>query len=441
MTDLLERIARTTFGYFDQVMNPDNGLVPDSTRPDAPATVGGSGHALACYAAAVARGWCSREHAIARTLATLRFFARSEQGTARDATGHRGFYYHFLDMRHGRRVGRCELSTIDSAILLVGILVAVSYFGGDNHDEREIRQLGDALYRRAEWDWARNDGQAVSMGWTPERGFQRHGWIGYNEALFLYVLALGSPTHPVERAGYDAWTTTYKWKRHYGYDYLYAGPLFVHQLSHAFIDFRGIRDDYMRGRNSDYFENSRRATYVQRQYAIANPRGFAGYGENGWGVTASDGPGTAQHTVDGRARRFWSYHARGVPHGPDDGTLSPWAVAASLPFAPEIVVPALEELERVHPDVSGQLGYRCSYNPSFVAGGDDSHGWVSGHSYAIDQGPVVLMIENHRADFVWRLTRGCPYIVAGLRAAGFGGGWLDTHLGSTHMATGAGDPS
>ena len=370
-----------TYGYFEREANPVNGLVPDNTKPHASATVGGSGHALACYAVGVQRGYISREHAIERTLATLRFFA--------------------------------------------GILVAVAFFRRDTAEEREIRLLGDALYQRADWPWASNGGDAVSMGWTPESGFLPYRWTGYNEALFLYVLALGSPTHPVERRSYEAWASTYRWKCLYGYEHLYGGPLFVHQLSHVWIDFRGLRDAYMRGKGIDYFENSRRATYVQRQYAIRNPRRFAGYGEHGWGITASDGPGPARRTVDGIARRFWAYRARGVPFGPDDGTLSPWAVVASLPFAPEIVLPALAELERAHPDITGELGYKCSYNPTFATRGEGSGGWVSQGYYAIDQGPVVLMIENHRSELVWNLLRECPYVVTGLRAAGFEGGWLD----------------
>ena len=406
-------------------MNAANGLVPDSTKAHAPATVGGSGHALACYAVGVARGYCTREHAVARTLATLRFFSESEQSESRRATGYRGFYYHFLDMQHGCRVGRCELSTIDSAILFAGILVAVAFFRDDSDAEAEIRTLGDALYRRADWNWARNGGDSVSMGWTPERGFLAHGWMGYNEALFLNVLALGSPTHPVDRRCYDTWTTTYRWKRLYGHEFLFGGPLFIHQLSHAFIDFRGIRDAYMGARDSDYFENSRRATYVQREYAIRNPRGFDGYGENAWGITASDGPGPAQRSLNGRRRRFWAYRARGVPYGPDDGTLAPWAVVASLPFAPEIVLPALAEVERTHPDVTSDLGYNCSYNATYATEAGGVVGWMSHGSYAIDEGPVVLMIENYRADFIWKLTRECSYVIAGLRAAGFSGGWLE----------------
>lgn len=424
-SEMLDRLARSTFGYFDRGINPSNGMVPDSTKQNSAATIAGSGHALACYVVAVERGYATRAHAIGRTLSCLRFLAQSEQSDGRNATGYRGFYYHFLDMETGRRAPRSELSTIDSAILFVGILVATQYYQRDTPEEREIRSLGDALYRRAEWDWAMNRDGAVSMGWTPERGFLRHGWTGYNEALFLYALACGSPTHPIPARGYDAWTATYRWKKIYGHEYLFGGPLFIHQLSHAYLDLRGIRDAYMREKGIDYFENSRRATLVQREYAIRNPRGFAGYDGNTWGITASDGPGPAARAIDGVDRCFWAYRARGVPFGPDDGTLSPWAAVASLPFAPEIVLNALVHLDRTHPQMTGELGYKCSYNETFKTSGAASSGWMSQGYYAIDQGPVVLMIENYRSELVWRLTRTCPYIERGLRAAGFDGGWLE----------------
>ena len=216
----------------------------------------------------------------------------------------------------------------------------------------------------------------------------------------------------------------------------------MHQLRHVYIDFRGIRDAYMRAKGIDYFENSRRATYIHREYAIRNPRGFAGYGADAWGITASDGPGPALRTVNHVPRRFWAYRARGVPYGPDDGTLSPWAVVASLPFAPDIVIPALVALERTHPEVTGELGYKCSYNETF-GDGEGAPGWMSQGYYAIDQGPVVLMIENYRSEFVWNLMRSCPYIVDGLRAAGFEGGWLAdsrTPLPGTPPSTVTGRP-
>lgn len=436
----IDRLQRATFGYFERETNPANGLVRDNTRSDAPASIVGSGLAMACYVVAAARGYVSRDGAVARVLATLRFFWNAEQSDRRDATGHRGFFYHFLDMQTGKRARQCELSTLDSAVVLIGGLVAAAYFDRDDADEREIRALADALYRRADWMWALDADGAVGHGWRPARGFIPYAYRGYNEALFLYVLALASPTHAIPSDSYARWLSTYAWKTIYGYEYLYAGPLFVHQLSHAWIDFRGIQDDFMRGKDIDYFENSRRATYVQQEYARRNPRRFDGYGEHAWGISASDGPGPARYSVHGRERTFYAYRARGVPFGPDDGTLSPWAVAASLPFAPEIVLPTLESLDATHPAITGEYGYKCSFNPSFRERSDDATappqegrpaaiirrdaGWLSQGYYVLDQGPVVLMTENYRTGLIWRLMRNCRYIVDGLRRAGFEGGWL-----------------
>jgi hypothetical protein len=192
-----------------------------------------------------------------------------------------------------------------------------------------------------------NGGETVSHGWKSESGFLPGTWQGYSEALILYALGLGSPTNSLTAHNYQAWASTYKWKKIYDYEYLYAGPLFIHQLSHVWIDFREIQDQFMRERGIDYFENSRRATQVQQQYAVRNPLGFAGYDEFCWGITASDGPGPSTKTIDGIEREFKDYVARGVPYGPDDGTIAPWAVVASLPFAPEIVLPTIEHFNRV----------------------------------------------------------------------------------------------
>ena len=249
-------------------------------------------------------------------------------------------------MQTGRRAWQCELSTVDSAILFAGALTAGAYFDADTPEEREIRTLGDTLYRRADWPWAQNGGATVTHGWKPESGFLEYRWEGYDEALLLYILGLGSPTHPLPEESYAAWASTYEWKNSYGYDYLYAGPLFTHQISHVWIDFRGIRDAFMRDKRIDYFENTRRATYVQQRYAIDNPLEFAGYGKDCWGITASDGPGPDTIKVNGIERRFFDYMGRGVPYGPDDGTIGPWAMVASLPFAPEIVLPAIDYLVR-----------------------------------------------------------------------------------------------
>ena len=147
--------------------------------------------------------------------------------------------------------------------------------------------------------WAQNRGATVTHGWKPKRGFLKYRWEGYDEALLLYILGLGSPTHPLPESSYTAWTSSYQWESCYGYEYLYAGPLFTHQLSHVWIDFRGIQDAFMREKGIDYFENSRRATYVQQCYAIENPHKFEGYGESCWGITASEGPGPATLKLDG----------------------------------------------------------------------------------------------------------------------------------------------
>ncbi|MBN9241755.1 MAG: hypothetical protein J0I98_03060 [Mesorhizobium sp.] len=419
---LLDDILRLAFDYFVKEANPENGLVADRTKPGAPASIAATGLALSAYPLGVERGLMSRPAAVERTLATLRFFRNAPHGPEPDATGHRGFYYHFLDMERGRRVWKCELSTIDTALLIAGVLVAGEYFRADDQAEAEIRALADALYRRVDWQWMQNGGTTVVHGWRPERGFLRYRWEGYDEALILYVLGLGSPTFPLPPQSYEGWLAGYRWMNVYGHGMAYAGPLFIHQMSHVWIDFRGIRDAFMREHDSDYFENSRRATYVHREYAIRNPRRLRGYHENCWGVTASDGPGPARRTVDGVERRFYGYQSRGAPHGPDDGTLSPWAAAASLPFAPEIVMPALRHYHAIGLKTGNPYGFTASYNPTFAAG---DPGWMSPDHVGINQGPIPLMIENHRSDFLWRLMRSCRPIVTGLKRAGFTGGWLD----------------
>jgi hypothetical protein len=421
---MIAELEEATFGYFVRMTNPANGLVLDSTKENAPATIAGSGLALTCYAIAAERGYLPREELARRARTTLDFFWGAEQSDAPTATGHKGFFYHFLDADTGRRTSDCELSTIDSAMVFAGALVAAGYFDGDSADERAIRQLALDIYARADWRWASPHNPAITHGWIPRRGFLTYDWRGYNEALFLYVLALGSPTRPVGDDAYGEWMSTYKWKRIYDIEFLYGGPLFMHQLSQVWLDLRGIQDDFMRAHATDYFENSRRATHVQREYAKRNPRGLVGYGENAWGITASDGPGPATRTVNGRRRRFFDYTGRGIPYGPDDGTLAPWALASSLPFAPEIVLPAMATIDREYSMITSEYGYKCSYNPTF-GGAARGGSWISKGHYALDQGPVVVMIENFRTGLVWRLLRKSEFIRAGLRRAGFRGGWLE----------------
>jgi hypothetical protein len=421
--DELEALQWVSVDYYLKEANHHNGLIRDKTQPGAPASIAAVGMALATAPLLVERFALPRAAVARRTLNRLRFFWNSPQGTQPDATGYRGFYYHFLDMDTGRRVWDCELSTVDSAFLLAGVLTVATYFDQDTAAEHEIRTLGDALYRRADWRWAQNGGATVTHGWRPETGFIPYRWEGYDEALLLYVLGLGSPTYPLPPESYAAWASTYQWKTIYDFELLYAGPLFTHQLSHLWIDFRGIQDEFMRVRGLDYFENSRRASYVQQQYAIRNPLEFEGYGKYCWGLTASDGPGWTVRMVKGIERRFFDYLARGAPYGPDDGTLAPWAVAASLPFAPEIVLPTLKQLDRMDLGMLRPYGFKATFNRTFSVG-EDGGGWVSPWHFGIDQGPIVLMIENYRSGLLWEVMRRCPYVATGLRRAGFTHGWL-----------------
>ena len=427
---LLDTVHRASFDYFLEETNVANGLVVDSTNPDSPASIAAVGFGLASLPVAVQRGWLPRERALARALAAVRFFRDAPQDGAPDGVGHRGFFYHFLDMTEGRRAWNCELSTIDTTLLLAGALCAAEFFDGDAAEEAELRDGARTLYERAEWDWAMNDGETVTMGWTPERGFLRYRWEGYTEALLLYALAAGSPTHPIPPSAFAASTRGYRWKEIYGHAHLYAGPLFIHQFSHLWVDFRGIQDAYMRGKGIDYFENSRRATLVQREYATRNPRGFEGYHADAWGITASDGPGPDVRTAGDKRRRFWGYRARGVPYGPDDGTLAPWAAIASLPFAPEVVLECLHCLANLHDGTGDRYGFENSYNPTFP-NGDGVLGWVSPTHFALNQGPIVLAVENYRTGLVWRLMRQCTPLADGLRRIGFEGGWLGPVTGTT----------
>ena len=423
----LQKLQRDSFNYFLHEANDTNGLVADKNAPDWPASIAATGLALAAYTVGVERGYMLRAAAVERTLRTLRFFWNSPQGTEPDATGYKGFYYHFLDMTSGRRVWQCELSTVDSAFLLAGALTSGLYFDADTLAEREIRDLADALYRRADWKWAQNDGATVTHGWKPESGFLPYRWEGYDEALLLYILGLGSPTYPLPESSYAAWCSTYEWKHVCGQEFLFAGPLFTHQLSHIWIDFRGVQDAYMRDKGIDYFENSKRATYAQRQYAIDNPLQFEAYGADCWGISACEGPGPVTLRVRGVERQFFDYEGRGVPFGPDDGTIAPWAVVASLPFAPDIVLPAIGYcIHEARLTDANAYGFKASFNATFPATDPNRGTWISPWHFGLNQGPIILMIENYYTGFTWELMKRSPYVVAGLRRAGFSNGWLSS---------------
>ncbi len=426
-TDMLHTLQRETFDYFLNEVNPVTGLIADKTEPGFPSSIAVNGMAITAYIIGVEKKWLSRQNAIERILKILRFFYDSQQGRQANATGYKGFYYHFLKMNNGERDWNCELSTIDTALFIAGALSAAVYFKNATGEESAIRDLADKLYRRIDWQWALNKGETICHGWKPKSGFLRYRWDKhYSEAMLMYLLALGSPTFPIQQAGYEKWSNTFAVTKVYDTDYLYAGPLFIHQFSHMWIDFRGIQDSFNKTAGFDYFENSRRATYIHRQYAIENSLQFENYGKYCWGLTASDGPGKKKLKIGGKQRIFYNYIARGAPFGPDDGTVSPWAVVASLPFAPEIVIDTIRNaIEKLNLKPGRLEGFDASFNPTFPKKIANVHGWVSPWKFGLNQGPVVIMIENHHTQLIWNTMKQCPYVIKGLQQAGFTGGWLD----------------
>ena len=436
---LFDDIERRTFDFFWATANPANGLVPDRYPTSSPASIAAVGFALTAYVIGAERGYVTREQARDRTLATVRFFRNAPQGPqGRGRSGYKGFFYHFLDMKTGTRAWGSELSTVDTALLMGGLLHAQAYFDGDHPDEVEINHTVNAIYWRIDWQWAQVRGDLISLGWSPEKGHLPYDWAGYNEAMLMVLLALGSPTHPISERAWPAWSKGYHgdWGRFMGYEHLSFAPLFGHQYSHVWVDFRGIQDAPMRERGIDYFENTRRAVYAQRAYAIANPKGFYEYGANVWGFTACDGPGKLREfDRNNRFRYFLDYSARGAGRTRtiDDGTIAPTAALSSLPFAPEIVIPAVEEMHsRYGKFIYLKYGFVDSFNRSLVAPDvklsdgriDPSFGWVASDFIGIDQGPILAMIGNYRKELVWDHMRSCTPIRRGLERAGFDGGWL-----------------
>ena len=434
---LFDDLQERTFRYFWDNADPETGLVPDRYPTPSFASIAAVGFALTAYPIGVERGYVTREEGRDRVLRTLRFFRYAPQGEgATDAAGYKGFFYRYLDMQTGLRSGPIELSTVDTALLLGGMLFCQSYFDGNDADEVEIRRLADEIYSRVDWRWAQARAPAISHGWTPESAFITHDWHGYNEAMLVYILALGSPTHPVAPNAWEEWGRGYQdyWDTLYGQKHLTFTPLFGHQYTHVWVDFRGILDAPMRAAGFDYFENSRRATYAQRAYAIENPMRWNGYGENIWGLTASDGSADVELDFAGEMRRFRTYSARGIGrvYSVDDGTIAPTAAAGSIAFAPEIVIPAIEEMYgRYGKHILGKYGFFDAFNQSFNYDVPLTHGrivpgfgWVDNDYVGINQGPILAMIENHRSGLVWRKTKNNPYIRRGLERAGFSGGWL-----------------
>jgi hypothetical protein len=283
-------------------------------------------------------------------------------------------------------------------------LDAKQFFDAESSDEVAIRGLAESIFNRVDWPWMSQGGLALRFGWRPESGFLDNQWIGYNEAMFLYLLGLGATSNPLPAEAWQKWTSGYSWRTNYGQAYVEFAPLFGHQYSHCWVDFRGQADQYMLSKGLTYFENSRRATLAQRQYAVENPLRFTGYSSNVWGWTACDGPGIAP---------YLPYSARGISSPlTDDGTIAPTAAAASLPFTPEISLPALRFFyDQFRTNIWTGYGFRDAFNLQA--------NWWGPHVLGIDQGPILLMAENFRSGKVWQRFMRNPEIQRGVKAAGF----------------------
>lgn len=403
--EFLELLQATAFDYFWYEANPANGMIRDRSTTASPSSIAAVGFGLTGIGIAIDHGWITREQGRTRVLNTLRTAWELPQGTqTASIIGYKGWLYHFLDMPKALRTWNCELSSIDTALFLAGAVYAREYFDGSDPGETAIRNLVNQFYDRIDWAWMLNGGTTLSMGWNPPSSFISSRWVGYNEGSILYILAMGARVNPLPGTAWDSWTAGYKWQTYYGYSYVTFPPLFGHQYSQCWLDLRHVADSYMRGKGSTYFENSRRATLAQREYAIANPLHYSQYGALYWGFTACDGPSTSGYN---------SYAARGAPPGTlDDGTIAPTAPGGSMPFAPEVCLPTLRNFyDKYRAQIWTGYGFRDAFNMRA--------GWWDPDVLGIDQGPILLMIENHRSRRVWNVLMKAPEIRAGLERAGF----------------------
>jgi hypothetical protein len=384
----LDELERRSFQFFWDEADLKTGLIPD--RGDAEgnwhcdvASVATVGYGLTAICIADHRGWIRRDEAYDRVWTTLR--------TLLEKVPHEhGFFYHFLDAHTGARVWDCEASSIDTALLMNGVLTAREYFAGTDVD-----RLATEIYRRVDWPWMLNGGRTMSMGWTPEAGFLRYRWDNYSELMMLYLLGLGSRTHPLPPETWRAWqrgpTVTYA-----GRTYLNCPPLFAHQYSQAWFDFRNCRDEF-----ADYWRNSVDATLAHRQYCVDQAKQFPKYNELTWGLTAADGPGGV-------------YRAFGGPPGsPDlDGVVVPCAPGGSIPFAPIECVATLRGLHATYgATIWKKYGFVDAFNPHT--------GWVDTDVIGIDVGITLLMAENQRSGFVWKYFMQNPEMQRAMQLAGF----------------------
>jgi predicted esterase len=429
----LDTLEYRTFRWFWDLAHEQNVQIPDRWPTQTFSSIAATGFGLCAYIVGAERGYISRGEASGRVLKTLQILWDLPQGDSFTGTsGYRGFFYHFLDLTNALRFRNTELSTIDTGLLLAGILACQSYF--DREEERAIRELADKLFRRVEYPWMLNRESRLSMGWRPEAGFIPSDWNGYNEAMILLIQALGSPEHSIPSNTWETWCKTYYRDAFMGYDMVNFGPLFGHQYSHIFIDFRDIQDKYMREMGLDYFENSRRATMANRAYCMSKENTQAGFHSLSWGLTACDGPADDLRNLPEQDRTqtdliFHGYSARGAASDyiNDDGTIAPTAAGGSIPFAPKESIAALKYMWETHYDsLINEYGFKDAFNLNATFNGHRPEGWFATDMLGIDQGALLLMLANFKDGIIWNQFKKNPYIIRGLLRAGFAGGWLDT---------------
>jgi len=384
---LLEELEKANFQYFWEQAGSQTGLIKD--RSDAfkndnrvVASIAATGFGLTALCIGQERGFVSPKDVKDRVLLTLRFLWKK-------MPTHRGFYYHFADINTGERTWDSEVSSVDTAMLLCGVLTCRRYF----EEHSEISLLAYEIFNRVDWTWLSEDTSLLPHGWTPEVGFLPYRWDYYSELMMMYLLGLGSLTHPLPVEAWNAWKRI---KFEFGgLDYIGSfAPLFVHQYSQAWFDFRGKRDKY-----TDYFENSIKATEAHRRFCLELAKQFPDYSDDLWGITASDSE---------KGYVIWG----GPPSmGPIDGTVVPSASAGSLPFLPQDVMRVLRNIKDHYPRAWSRYGFVDAFNPL--------RNWYDADVVGIDLGITMLMAENARTGFVWNTFMKNPEAQRGMDRAGF----------------------
>lgn len=386
---LLDDLQRASFKFFVEQTSPITGLVRDRARADgSPSTGKGSisvsGFALSSWVVATHRGWAGRTEAVEQIRAMLRFLATK-------APREHGFFYHFMEMDTGERAWKCELSSIDTALFLAGAIVAREYF-----QDPEITALVNQLYEDMDWTWFLNGGDTVSLSWHPETGFSRFRWNNYSEHLMMSFLALGAPRQALEAKHWRAWARTPSGS-YAGYHYVMQGPLFIHQFTHSYVDFRGRRDAF-----ADYYQNSMLASLAQRQFCIDLRKEFPSWSERLWGITASD---------SATGYKAWGGPPRTLQDNALDGTIAPCATAGSVPFTPFESMIALRHMRTVYGDkIWKRYGFVDAFNPQT--------GWINQDVIGIDLGITLLQAENARSGLIWALFMQAPEVQRAVRKAG-----------------------